>query len=258
VADGRAFETLTRIGFAARGLVYGLIGYLALRSGRTEDPNGVFEYLESGAGTALLAAMAVGFFAYALWRLLDAWVDPEGKGGKPSGLGARIARAGSGLVHLGFGGAAALHAFGRGGGGGRSSGEQGAQAALTLPGGHILLFAAAALFLGIGIAQLRKAWSLSFMRHLAGSGEARPWLCWLGRAGYATRGAVFTVIAYLFWRAARDESSREAGGIADALQSLPTALQTAVAAGLILFGLFSLAEGWYRRIDGRVTEKVSV
>ena len=257
MTDGRAFEALTRIGFAARGLVYALIGYLALRSGRDEDPSGIFEYLESGAGRALLAGMAAGFFAYALWRLLDAWIDPEGRGTQPKGLGVRIARAGSGLVYLGLGAAAALHALGSDeGSGGRSSGEQGAAAALDLPGGSLLIYAAAALLAAIGIAQFRKAWSLKFMRHLDCGSEVRRWLCWLGRAGFAARGAIFLMTALLFWRSARAGSSREAGGIADALGSLPTGLHAAVAAGLILFGLFSLAEARWRRIDRRVTETV--
>ena len=38
------------------------------------------------------------------------------------------------------------------------------------------------------------------------------------------------------------------GGMAEALASLPSAPQILVAAGLLLFGLFSLVEARYRRI----------
>ena len=255
MARAGPFEALTRIGFAARGLVYGLIGWLALRSGRTEDPGGIFDYLDSGGGNALLAAMALGFLFYAAWRLLDAWVDPEGRGSDAKGIGARLAGAGSGLIHLGFAVAAGLHVVGHSGGGG-SSGEEGARTALGLPGGSAILYAVAAALVAIGIAQLIKAWKLEFIRHLDVAGETRRWVCWLGRLGYATRGAIFLVTALLFFRAARDHEASEAGGLAEALESMPPTLQTAVAAGLILFGLYSLAEARYRRIDGNLAEAV--
>ena len=248
---------LTRIGFAARGLVYALIGWLALRSGRTEDPGGIFEHLDSGSGEALLAAMALGFLFYAAWRLLDAWFDPEGRGSDARGIGARFAGAGSGLIHLGFAAAAGLHVIGEGsGGGGSSSGEEGARTALGLPGGTAILYAVAAVLVAVGLAQLVKAWKLEFMRHLDVGGDAHGWVCWLGRLGYTARGAIFLVTAILFFRAGRGHSAREAGGLADALSSMPPTLQTAVAFGLILFGLFSLAEARYRRIDRRLADAV--
>jgi len=250
------FEALTRIGFAARGLVYGLIGWLTLRSGRTEDPGGIFDYLDSGGGKALLAAMALGFLFYAAWRLLDAWVDPEGRGSDAKGMAERIAGAASGLIHLGFAVAAALHVVGDSGGGGGSSGREGAQRALDLPGGSAILYAVAVLLVAVAIAQLLKAWKLEFMRRLDVGGPPRRWVCWLGRIGYATRGAIFLVTAMLFFRAGREHKASEAGGLAEALESMPPTLQTAVAIGLVLFGLYSLAEARYRRIDGSLANAV--
>ena len=49
-------------------------------------------------------------------------------------------------------------------------------------------------------------------------------------------------------QAARSHSSAAAGGIDDALGSLPRSVQIAVAAGVILFGLFSLTEAVYRKM----------
>jgi len=256
LANTGAFEALTRIGFAARGLVYGLIGWVALRSGRNEDPGGIFDSLEGGGGKLLLAVMALGFFFYAVWRLLDAWIDPEGRGDDAKGVGVRIAGAGIALIYLGFAGAAALHVIDSSSGDGGNTGEEGARTALGLPGGSVLLYAVAAAFLWAAVAQFAKAWTLNFMRHLKCSGPTSRWVCWLGRAGYATRGAIFLVTAWLFFGAARHHSAREAGGLADALSSMPAALQTAVACGLILFGLFSLAEARFRKIDSRLSDAV--
>ena len=68
-----AFEVVTRLGFAARGLMYGAIGWLAIVSGRTEDAKGIIDYLGQRAGAVLVAIMAAGFFSYAGWRFLEAW-----------------------------------------------------------------------------------------------------------------------------------------------------------------------------------------
>jgi hypothetical protein len=243
----RAFEAVTRLGFAARGVMYAAIGYLALRSGRTEDAGGAMDYLATGAGGFLVAAMAAGFFSYGLWRLLEAWIDSEGRGKDGKAIGARLAGAGSGLVHLGLGIVAVLAALHSKSGGGGAP-EEGAKMALSLPGGEGLLWIGAAILAAVGIQQFRKAWSLKFLKHLKPEAASRAWIPWLGRAGFAARGIVFLVIAWLFMEAARSHSSAAAGGIDDALGSLPRSVQVAVAAGVILFGLFSLTEAVYRKM----------
>ncbi|MEA3047947.1 MAG: hypothetical protein QOJ53_2279 [Sphingomonadales bacterium] len=244
----KAFGAVTRLGFAARGLIYALIGYLALRSGRTENASGALDYLASGAGRLLVAAMAAGFLSYGLWRLLEAWIDSEDRGRDAKGLGVRLAGAGSGIIHLGLGGAALLATVGKGGGGGSDSSETGASAALSIPGGELVLYIAAAIVLGVGIAQLRKAWTLKFLRHLKPEAARRRWVAWLGRSGFAARGILFLLTGWFLVQAARAHSPGAAGGIDEALASLPRAAQIAVAAGLVLFGLFSLTEAFYRRI----------
>ncbi len=243
-----AFEAVTRLGFAARGLMYALIGYLALRSGRTEDAGGALEHLASGAGWLIVAAMAVGFLSYGAWRLLEAWFDSEGRGDDARAIGVRLAGAGSGLIHLGLGGLAILAALRLKGGGGGDSPEAGAAMALSVPGGEWLLYIAAAILAAVGVQQFRKAWKLKFLRHLEPEAASRAWVAWLGRTGFAARGIVFLVMAWLLLQAARAHSSAAAGGIDEALGSLPRTIQIAVAGGVILFGLFSLTEAFYRRI----------
>lgn len=246
--DVKPFEAITRLGFAARALMYGSIGWLAFRSGRTEDASGVLSYLAGGTGAVLVAIMAVGFFAYAAWRLLEAWLDTEGRGREWKGIGIRLAGAGSGLVHLGFGVAAILAALHIRRGGGGDAPETGTDMALSLPGGDLLVYIGAAILAGVAVQQFRKAWTLKFMRHLDCSPAAHGWICWLGRAGYSARGAVFLTMAWLLVRAARAHSSAPAGGIDDALGALPHDAQLAVAIGVVLFGLFSLTEARYRRM----------
>lgn len=226
-----------------------MIGWLALRTGRAEDSGGIIDYLSTGAGRFVLAAMTAGFLAYGAWRLADAWSDGSHHGGDMKGRTVRGTGAFSGLVHLALGVGALLQLVdGRGRGGGDTS-EQGAATALGLPGGGLILLAVAAILLVAGIAQLAKAWKMKFLRHLDCPGTTRRWIGWLGRAGFLARGIVFLVMATLFWSAGRTESVSAAGGLGDAMAALPETVRAAVAAGLFLFGLFSLAEARFRRIE---------
>jgi hypothetical protein len=245
----RKFELLTRLGFAARGLMYMLVGFLAAWWGKAEDPSGALGFLHARTGKPVLIVMVVGFGAYALWRLLGAWLDSEGHGSDRKGLAIRLGGAGSGIVYCGFAYTAARLALGAGGGGGSGDrAREGAATALSLPGGKALLILVAIGFLIGGGYQLVKAARGKFLRHLGGAAANAPWAQIVGRGGYAARGVVFLVVAYLFGQAALHESASDAGGMHEALASLPRAMRLVVGFGLLLFGLFSLVEARYRRI----------
>lgn len=250
--------TLTRIGFAARGLMYFTIGWLAISSGRAADNREAIASLASGGGSVLLVLMGLGFLAYAIWRLSEALIDSEGHGTDAKGLRKRVAGGASGVVHfllalftlrLGMGWSS--------GGGGGSGQEQGAQMALGLPGGTVLLALAAGVLVGVGLFQLLKAWKADFLKHFSSDVARQNWVKWTGQAGYAARGIVFVVIGWLFAQAAFSGNSAQAGGVDAALQALPQTLFYVVAAGFLLFGVFSLIEARYRRIqDPRVFDRI--
>ena len=244
----RAKIGLTRVGFASRGIMYLIIGYLALRSGRTEDGSGALAYLASGSGRALLVLMSLGFFAYGIWRLSEAIADSEAHGSTAKGIAVRIGGAVSGFLHFGLGLLALKLGLGSGGGG--SGGAQaGASTALSLPGGTLMLIMASLAIAATGAYQLVKVLKGGFLRHLSIEAQRKSWVTWMGRSGYAARGIVFLLIAWLLFEAARTSNAAQAGGMAEALSSLPHKLETLVAAGLFLFGLFSLVEARYRQIN---------
>lgn len=248
-------ETATRAGFAARGIMYLLIAFLALWSGRTEDGADALKLLESDAGRALLAAMAVGFLAYGVWRLAEAAIDSEGHGSEAKGLAARVGGAVSGIIHLGLGFYTAKLAAGQPA---QSAGaEGGAATVLSLPGGEALLIVAAAALLVTGLANLVMAAKGEFLKHLDAHAAGQAWVKWVGRGGYAARGVVFAIMALFFWRAAQAESAAQAGGVGDALDWLTGWPRLLVAAGLGLFGVFSLVQARYRRInDPQVVDRL--
>jgi hypothetical protein len=251
------FVTATRIGFAARGIMYLLVAYFALSTGLAEDGAEALGHLETGAGRVLLALMAVGFMAYGVWRLSEAFIDSEGHGSDAKGIALRAGGAVSGLIHLSLSVYAAKLSLGTQAGSPGSGTEEGAATALSLPGGELLVgIAAAALFL-MGLYQFINAVQLKFRRHLDQRVANRPWVAWAGRLGYAARGVVFVLIGIFFWRAMERADAAEAGGMGEALASLPSSLHTIVAIGLLMFGLFSLVEARYRHITNpRLLERL--
>ncbi len=238
---------LTRIGFAARGVLYLTVAYLALGLGRAADIEAVLDYLNSGTGRALLAPMAIGFGGYGVWRLVDAALDLDGEGRDAKGVAVRLAHAASGFIHFWLAWEASEIALGsppdRDG---REAAEAGAATAMALPGGGLLLLAGAAVLVAVGAFQLVHAARRGFQRHLAPGARRKGWVRLAGMLGYAARGAVFLIAAWLLFRAWSAGSPEAAGGIGDALAFLSAPLRTGVAAGLAAFGAFSLVEAWYR------------
>lgn len=252
-----SLETLTRVGFAARGVMYFLIGYLSLRFGREEDGPGAISQIAEGNGKLVVGAMAVGFLGYGIWRLSEALMDTEGNGSDAKGAAVRAGGAVSGITHVGLAFLAARLATGNANPHTGSGAEQGAATALAVPGGALLLVLAGAALVLTGLWQVRKAIRADFLRHLDGRAAGRPWVKWLGRSGYAARGLVFLVVGWFLAKAGLTANASEAGGFGAAIAALPGELHVAVPLGFLLFGLFSLVESRYRRIrDSDVLQRL--
>ena len=239
------FQSLTRLGFVARGLLYIVIGLLVIGTGRTEDLTGALEFLGRGTGRVLLIGMAAGMAAYGLWRLADAAFGMENPGRNWKALRKRSAAGGIGVIYiyLAYKAVRVLIA----GHAGTMAPEEQADTVLDLPGGSAVLAFAALVLAVAGCNQVFKAGKCSFLRRLDDTARA-PLVKWLGRIGYAARGVIFLSVALLIARAAADERSTEAGGMEQALDLLSGPVLYAVAGGLMLFGVFSIIEARYRRI----------
>ena len=84
--DVRAPQWLTRlarVGYAARGVVFLLIGGLAVlaalgRGGQTGDSKDALQAtMDTPGGAVWLSLLAAGLLAFALWRGFQALVDPD-------------------------------------------------------------------------------------------------------------------------------------------------------------------------------------
>jgi hypothetical protein len=254
---------LARAGYAAKGIVYVVIGALAARAaagtgGATTDQRGAIRTIGDGPfGSIALAVIGVGLLGYLVWRLVAAATDAERDGSDATSVGKRLGQAGRGIAY-GALGLFALRALG-----GRDDGSGGARQTqhwtarlLALPFGRALVVALGLGVIGYAVYQLFRASSDRIKRHLdlaeAGPGHAE-WIVRLGRFGTAARAVVFALIGGFLVRAGLQRDSGEAGGIAQSLDAVASApfgrvALGAVALGLVAYGAYQLATARYRRI----------
>jgi hypothetical protein len=253
-------EILARIGYAAKAVLYGTVGLLAAKAalghggGRATDTRGALRtVVQAPLGDDILLLIAAGLAGYALWRLVQAVTDPEGRGTGAKAIALRLGYAVRGLAH----GALALAAFRVGTGhGGGSRGPHGWTARLfALPAGEVLVWIAAASIAGYGLYQLYRAWQVKLGRHLAlsrvsaGTASVLVAIC---RFGIGARGVVFGMIGFFLARAAARHDPEQAGGVRESLLTLAGIGRWALAAaglGLVAYGVYQLVEARYRRIE---------
>lgn len=246
MAERVHLRTFTRIGFAARGLLYMIIAWLVFRTGRSEDLEGALQYLAEGSSELLMIAVIAGFTGYGVWRISDAAFNVENHPGGAKGARERLGAAGSGIVYLLLAWQSFRLIRGSGAGDSGDATRENARAALSLPGGEIMLIVAGIVVLGIGIYQLIKAAKASFLDHLEPSIASQPWAKWTGRFGYAARGLIFIISGAFLAQAGFESEANEAGGVESALAWLDSPWDMLAAFGLLTFGLYSLIEARFR------------
>lgn len=257
--DTKLFEVLSRAGFVARGLVYAIIGFLALdlattHSGKITNQQGAMKTVEhQPLGHFLLALLAVGLGGYALWRLFRAALG-HGPEGTDTGL-ERLAALGSGLVYSGMC-AIAVRLLTSGSSSSSGNTRQTATGVFSWPAGRWIVLAAGIVILGVAVYQLMSGVAKKFLDDdkIEMMGAAmRTWITWAGTAGHIARAVVFGLVGAFLVGAAIDYKANEAIGLDGALAKVYDRpygpwLLAAVALGLLAFGVFSITEARYRRI----------
>jgi hypothetical protein len=256
----KPFENLSRAGFVARGLVYALIGVLAFdlatgHGGKITNQQGAFKTVEHQPfGHFLLAMLAVGLGGYALWRLFRAALG-HGPEGADKGID-RLGALGSGLVYAGLSAIAVLLLTSPGTSGSSGSAKHTASGVFSWPAGRWLVLIAGLVMLGVGVYQFIRGSRKKFLDDdkTEKMGEVtKRWITWTGMVGHIARAIVFGLVGAFLVKAAVDYKANEAIGLDGALAKLyghayGPWLLGAVAAGLVVFGTFSITEARYRRV----------
>jgi hypothetical protein len=224
-----------RVGFAGRGLVYlavaGFSLYAIWQGRRAQGTSSALRNLEASAtGDIVLALIALGMLAFAVWCVVEAYYDLDARGSDIKGIAARIGMVISGLVALGIGGTAsllllgdigasgqiagAMPAGGASSGSGRSHIEQGVAMALGWPAGRWIVGAVGLTIVTSGIVQLVVGWKEQYRRYLIANRFTRRWN-WALKAGVMGRGVLIGVVGVLFMLAAWRADPDEAGGDSD-------------------------------------------
>ena len=260
VARSRGFEWLARAGFVARGLIYGIIGILAIKlvvgaGGTTTNQEGALKTIaQQPLGKVLLILVAIGLGGYALWRLVRALL---GHGPKDTDSGFdRVAAVGSGIVYAGLCAIAVEILLGSGSCGGSGNASKPTAGVFGWPGGTWLVGIAGAVLIGVGLYQGYRGLSRDFLKDSKTeqmSPRLREWIEWIGSFGHLARMVVFSLVGVFLIKAAIDYNPDKAVGLDGALAKIAHAsygpfLLGIVAAGLIAFGVYSLSDARYRRV----------
>lgn len=253
---------MARLGYAAKGVVYMIVGILAVQAafgtgGETTGSEGALRALaDQPFGQALLWLLGIGLLCYAVWRFIQAGLDPDRKGTDASGIASRVGYAASGVIHGGL----AFYAFGiatgNGGGGGGSTQTMTAKV-LATPFGAWLVGLAGLAVLAYGLKAAHSAYTRRYRRKVPfGSldARARTWVDRAGRLGLSARAVVFALIGVFLIKAAVQSDASEARGLEGALDTLAGQpygpwLLGLVAIGLACYGFYSLVQARYRSFN---------
>jgi hypothetical protein len=257
-SESQAASALARAGLAARGVIYILIGWVSILiafglSSQQANQQGALQLLASKPyGLVSLWLLAIGFVAYALWRLSEAAFGVTGEG---NGAGPRVKSLIRGIVYAFL----AYMTFKVISGTSKNQTKQ--QQDLTASvmhhtGGRWLVGLVGLIIVGVGVALVIEGVRRTFMKHLKTgqmSPQVRRIVERLGQVGVTARGVVFALAGVLVVDAAITFKPSKSGGLDKALLTLRSQpfgefLLLIFALGLVAFGIYGLAEARWRKV----------
>lgn len=256
VAKGKNFKMLARMGYLSRGAVYLVIGGLALLAafgsgGQTTSSKGaILKITQQPFGELLLALLVIGLVGYVIWRLIQSIKDTDAHGTSAKGMAIRIGLFISAVTHAALA-LWALKLLLMSDGGSSGGGSQ----FLSSTSGKWLFTIVGAAMIGAGIAHIYKGWAAKFQKYMDIPPQQCQWAKPVCQVGLIARGVVWCIIGWFFiYSAMIAGGTTEVKGIADALQFLRQQdygswLFALTAAGLFCFGVYSVLEAFYRRIN---------
>lgn len=258
-------EFLARMGFAARGLVYLMMGVMAIQvaeGGRSApgDQQGALAMIGAQpTGHIVLIFVLIGLVGYSLWGVIRSLFDPLHLGSDLKGLVQRGWSLISAAMYASLIGPtwSSITSAGK-------AAQNGAQTAQTQQAVTMLLYrpwgrltvGAVGLFIIIaGLAQIYQGLSRRFDKQFTPYDLNHAQMVWikrLGRIGTVARGFVFGLTGVFVALSAYQANPKKAVGIDGALLALVRQpygpwLLGIVAVGLMAFGVYSITgAAWFR------------
>jgi Domain of Unknown Function (DUF1206) len=261
-------ELLERLGYVVRGVLYAVMGFLALRialatpGGKATDLSGSLVWLIGNPlGKVVLIVTIIGLVAYSIWGFVRAIYDPLHRGRDAKGIMARLGFVTSAVSYL----AIALFALTILAGQGSASHDSTQKTVSTLlanPGGGFLTILLGVIAIGIAIGQFFEAYRATFKADLKAaemSESERDIAIGLGRFGMAARGVTFLIIGWFLIQAGLHHAPSQAQGFGGAFlfllaQPYGRWLLGIVALGFIALGIHSFAcARWVRLLGSSAT-----
>jgi len=262
-AANSQLEYLERLGYVVRGVLYAVMGFLALRialsqtGGQATDLSGSLVWLIGNPlGKLVLVVVIIGLAAYSIWGFVRAVYDPLHRGRDTKGVAARIGFVTSALSYAAIGFFALQILAGQGASG--DSTQKAVSSLLTNPAGGLITLLLGVISIGIGLGQFIEAYRATFKNDLKAaemSQSERDLAIGLGRFGMAARGVTFLVVGWFLIQAGIHHDPGQAHGFGGAflfLLSQPYGhlLLGIIALGFVALGLHSFACARWIRLLG--------
>lgn len=246
-----------RTGYTAKGIVYAVIGVLALLyviesgDGKVTGSRGALSFLENlPLGDVILYVIAAGLLCYTAWRWAQGFLGIEHT---ESGIEALVKRGGlvisGGLYALLA--VAAIRFVHSAGGSGQDT-QQKSQEAMSYPGGTWLVVAVGVGFILTGFYQLYRAYKDDYESHWDYdlSGDTRRWATRIASFGVSARAVIFIIMGGYVAMSGVQQDPSEAKGFGGVLKSFTDdpILLSISAIGLICYSIYSFTNAVYRRI----------
>lgn len=252
-----------RLGHLAKGAIYLVIGILTFQaafglSSPAVDQDDALQTIQfQPFGQILLGLVVLGLLGYAFWRVLLAVFDLEHAGSSLRGLAKRLGYILGGVGYTGIAMVAFQLLVGQNSTGTGDSAEHWTRLILALPFGDWLIGAGGAGFLIVSANLIYSALAGRFKKQLAHSDMNRiekAWTFQSGRLGMMARATLLALVGVFLIRAAVTFNASEAGGLKDVLlmlarQPFGAWLLSALACGLISYGVYSIALARFGRYD---------
>jgi hypothetical protein len=254
-------EHLARLGYASKAVIYAIIGVLAIlaatnQGGEVTDTSGALRVvLGQPFGRLLLVVLAAGLCGYGIWRLLDAFTDPDREGTGFGGLVERIGKAVRGMIY----GALGLEAIRLFRGLGESSGDEAqiwTARIMDWPLGEFIIGITGAIVCLYGLSEildsLREKRDAKIDMSVLPGGWRSP-LAMISRFGVGARGAIIATLGFFLVRAAIEHDPTEAAGTRQSTLELAGAVEgrwllALIAAGLLAYAVDQAVHSRCRRI----------